>query len=119
MQNHHWLGQKYRAVFGYTGLICALAGITILFPLVALMAYPVEMNLAWGFLVPGIFLVVVGWLFWCRLKDSSTSLSVQDGTIIVVLSWIMAIASGTIPFITISGLNFTQADRKIYCRYPQ
>ena len=109
MQNHHWLGQKYRAVFGYTGLICALAGITILFPLVALIAYPGEMNLAWGFLVPGLFLVIVGWWFWCRLKDSSTSLRVQDGTIIVVLSWIMAIAFGTIPFLTISDLNFTQA----------
>ncbi len=109
MQNHNWLRQKYQAVFGYTGLICAIAGITILFPLVALFAYPEEMKLAWSFLNPGIFLVVVGWLLWCRLKDSLTSLSVQDGAIIVVLSWIMAIAFGTIPFTTISGLNITQA----------
>ena len=109
MQHRNWLGQKYRAIFGYTGLICAIAGITILFPLVALFAYSEEMNLAWGFLIPGLFLVVVGWLLWCQLKNSSTSLSVQDGTIIVVLSWIVAIAFGTIPFIGISGLNITQA----------
>ncbi len=109
MQHRNWLGQKYRAIFGYTGLICALAGITILFPLVALFTYPEEMNLAWGFLIPGLFLVIVGWLLWCQLKNSSTNLSVQDGAIIVVLSWIIAIAFGTIPFIGISGLNITQA----------
>ena len=109
MQQRNWLRQKYRAVFAYAGLICAIAGTTILFPLIALFAYPEEMNLAWGFLIPGLLLVVVSWLFWCGLKDSSTSLSVQDGTIIVVLSWIIAIAFGTIPLITIGGLNITQA----------
>ena len=109
MQHRNWLGQKYRAIFGYTGLICAISGTTILFPLIALFTYPEEIKLAWGFLIPGLLLVVVGWWLWCQLKNSSTSLSVQDGTIIVVLSWIIAIAFGTIPFITIGGLNITQA----------
>ncbi|MDJ0746291.1 MAG: TrkH family potassium uptake protein [Xenococcaceae cyanobacterium MO_167.B27] len=109
MQHHNWLGQKYRAIFGYTGLISALAGTTILLPLIALIAYPEETKVAWGFLIPGLFLVVIGLLLWYKLKHSLTSLSVEDGSIIVVLSWIMAIAFGTIPFITISGLNFTQA----------
>ena len=109
MQHRNWLGQKYRAIFGYTGLICAIAGTTILLPLIALLAYPKEMKLAWGFLIPGVLLVVIGWLLWCRLKDSSTSLRMQDGAIIVVLSWIIAIAFGTIPLISVSDLNITQA----------
>ena len=109
MQNQNWLRQKYQTIFGYTGLISAIAGVTILFPLIALLAYPEEIRLAWGFLIPGLILAIIGLLLWLRLKNSSNSLTLQDGTIIVVLSWIIAIASGTIPFITISGLNFTQA----------
>ncbi len=110
MQHHNWLRQKYRAIFGYTGLICAIAGITILFPLIALIPYPQEITQAWGFLIPGLFLAVVGWLLWYQTNPASvSSLTLQDGTIIVVLSWILAIALGTIPFLSISGLNFTQA----------
>ena len=109
MQHRNWLGPKYRAIFGYTGLISALAGTTILCPLIALIAYPEEMKLAWGFLIPGLFLVIVGLLLWWQLKDSSTSLSIQDGAIIVVLSWIMAITVGTMPLSILGGLNFTQA----------
>ena len=110
MQHRNWLKQKYQAIFGYTGLICAIAGMTILFPLIALIIYSEETELAWGFLIPGLCLTVIGWLCWCQTKSlSQSNLTVQDGTIIVVLSWILAIAFGTIPFITISGLNFTQA----------
>ena len=110
MENHNWLRQKYRAIWGYTGLISAIAGITILFPLIALIHYPQEMNQAWGFLIPGLFLAVVGWLLWYQTKPASvSSLTLQDGAIIVVLSWLLAIALGTIPFLSISGLNLTQA----------
>ena len=42
MQHRYDLGQKYRIIFGYIGLIEIIAGITILFPLVALIAYPEE-----------------------------------------------------------------------------
>lgn len=110
MQHRNWLEQRYRAIFGYTGLISAIAGITILCPLVSLIAYPQETELAWGFLLPGLLLVIVGFLLWCKTKPASVnSLSIQDGTIIVVLSWIIAIAFGTIPLLGIGGLNFTQA----------
>ena len=109
MQHRNWLGQKYRSIFGYIGLMGVIAGTTILLPLIALIAYPQEISKAWGFLVPGIGLVIIGLLLWCKLKHPSTSLRVQDGSIIVVLSWIIAIAVGTIPFITVAGLNFTQA----------
>lgn len=109
VQNHNWLRQKYQIILDYTGLICTIAGITILFPLIALIFYPEEITQAWGFVVPGLLLIVLGRLFWCRLEDSSNGLSLQDGAIIVVLSWVIAISFGTIPFITISNLNFTQA----------
>ena len=37
------------------------------------------------------------------------SLSLPEGSVIVVLSWLVAIVVGTIPFMLIQGLNFTQA----------
>ena len=109
MQNQSWRSQKYRVIFSYTGLICAIAGVTILCPLVALIAYPAAMSQVYGFLVPGLVMVTVGLVLWYRFKDTANSLNVRDGAIIVVLSWIIAIAFGTIPFLTISDLNFTQA----------
>ena len=110
MQNRDWLRQKYRAISGYMGLISAIAGITILSPLIALIAYPEEITKAWSFSIPGLFLVVFGLFVWCKTKSfSASSLTLRDGAIIVVLSWIIAIAFGTIPFLTIDGLNFTQA----------
>ncbi|MEM7590785.1 MAG: TrkH family potassium uptake protein [Cyanobacteria bacterium P01_A01_bin.83] len=109
MQNHSWRRQKYRVIFSYTGLICSTAGVTILCPLVALIAYPKEINRAYGFLVPGLVLVLVGLFCWHRFKDDQNGLNVRDGAVIVVLSWIIAIAFGTIPFLIISDLNFTQA----------
>ncbi len=109
MQQHNWLKQKYRAILGYTGLMIAIAGTTILGPLIVLIAYPEEIKLAWGFLIPGLFLVIIGLFLWYQLKHLSTNLTLQDGCIIVILSWIIAITFGSIPFLTVGGLNFTQA----------
>lgn len=109
MQHRHWLEQKYQIIFSYTGLISAFAGMTILSPLLALFAYPQETELAWGFCLPGFLLLILGLLLWQQLKQPASSLSVQDGSIVVVLVWLIAIAFGTIPFLTLSDLNFTQA----------
>ncbi len=109
MQNHSRGRQKYRIIASYTGLICAIAGVTILCPLVALIAYSEAITQAYAFLVPGWVLVTVGLFFWYKFKSASNGLNIRDGTIIVVLSWIIAIAFGTIPFLTFSNLNFTQA----------
>lgn len=105
-----FLRQRYRGIVGYTGLVGAIAGLVILSPLLALFAYPEEISLAWGFLLPGLILTLGGGLLWWQITPKQAlSLSVQEGAVIVVLSWLLAIGVGTIPFITIQGLNFTQA----------
>ena len=106
----HFLRQRYRAILGYTGLIWAIAGVVILSPLLALFFYPEELNLAWGFALPGIVLSVIGFLLWRFLAPKKIiSLSLAEGSVIVLLAWLIAIAVGTIPFMLIQGLNFTQA----------
>ena len=113
MASQQFLFQRYQTILGYTGLICVITGITILLPLVTLPFYPQEIKLAWGFLFPGVTLTIIGLFF--RLKLSSCtqreekSLNIQEGAVIIVLSWLLAIAFGTFPFLTVGGLNFTQA----------
>ena len=105
-----FLQQRYQAIIGYTGLISAIAGVVILSPLLALIFYPEEVSLAWGFALPGLVLSIIGGLLWRFLAPKKIiSLSLPEGSVIVLLSWLVAIVVGTIPFILIQGLNFTQA----------
>ncbi|MDJ0703607.1 MAG: TrkH family potassium uptake protein [Leptolyngbyaceae cyanobacterium MO_188.B28] len=110
MRYRDFLRQRYSAVLGYTGLISLLISLSIFVPLVVLLAYPEERGLAWGFWIPAVILALVGLLLWRQLlPQEATSLTLQEGAIIVVLSWLLAIAFSTIPFMAVGGLNFTQA----------
>ncbi len=110
MRYRSFLHQRYQAVFGYAGLIFMIAGLAILSPLLALLAYPEEANLAWGFLLPGLGLSIIGGLLWKGLAPKEgVTLSLQEGSVIVVMAWLAAVLFGTVPFLLIGGLNFTQA----------
>ncbi|NMF83377.1 TrkH family potassium uptake protein [Nodosilinea sp. P-1105] len=105
-----FLRQRYRAIAAYTGLVCLIAGVGILSPLLALLAYPEEWTLAMGFLLPGGLLIGLGGAAWQGLRPrNGASLTLQEGSVIVVMAWILAILAGTVPFLRISGLSFTQA----------
>jgi trk system potassium uptake protein TrkH len=105
-----YLRQRYRAILGYTGLLCFIAGLLILAPLTLLVAYPSEAPLAWGFLLPGLLLALAGLLLWRGLTPrDGASLDTREGTVIVVLAWLTVILVGAIPFIVTSGLNATEA----------
>ncbi len=110
MRYPEYLRQRYRAILGYTGLLCLVAGLLILAPLVLLVAYPSEAPLAWGFLLPGLLLALGGLLLWRRLTPrDGASLDTQEGTVIVLLAWLLAILVGAIPFLVASGLDVTEA----------
>ncbi|MEC4984858.1 MAG: potassium transporter TrkG [Oscillatoria sp. PMC 1068.18] len=110
MRYGKFLRQRYQAILGYLGLIALISGLVILSPLVALLAYPEEVGLIWGFLLPGAVLSGLGLLGWLLLKPKQgDSLTLQEGAIIVVLAWSIAILFSTVPLISLQGLNFTQA----------
>jgi trk system potassium uptake protein TrkH len=104
-----YLQRRYRAILAYTGQVSLVSGLLILSPLLLLVLYPDELPSAWAFLVPGLALAAVSLLLWRTLTPgTSVSLTMQEGAVIVVLSWLLAILVGAIPFAA-SGLSFTHA----------
>ncbi len=105
-----FLRQRYGIVLRYTGLILLISGSVLLLPLLALPAYPEEWPLVWGFLLPGGLSSVVGYWLWRQpTADAAALLTRQEGAVIVVLGWLMAIALSTVPYLTIGQLPLTHA----------
>jgi trk system potassium uptake protein TrkH len=105
-----YLRQRYKAILGYAGLLSLIASLLILSPLLLLVAYPREISRAWGFLVPGLVLGALGLYLWRRLTPrQAASLTMQEGAVIVVFTWLLATLAGAVPFMIISRLSFTHA----------
>jgi trk system potassium uptake protein TrkH len=103
------LRTQYRAIAAYLGLTLGLVGGVMLTPLITLLAWPEEFRAAVHFVLPGGLLLGIGIPLYRRLKPQDTVLSLQDGGLIVVLSWLGACLVGTWPLMGVEGLNFTQA----------
>ncbi|MEY2983873.1 MAG: hypothetical protein RLZZ568_490 [Cyanobacteriota bacterium] len=76
-----FLSQRYRAIGGYTGLVCFIAGLGILSPLLALIFYPDEWPLAGGIVTPGLLLAIVGWTLWQGLTPPQWAQSQLTGRV--------------------------------------
>jgi trk system potassium uptake protein TrkH len=110
VRHPEFLRQRYRAILGYAGLVCLVASLPVLSPLLLLVAYRGEIPSAWGFLLPGVLLALPGLWLWRRfIPPTAVSLTMQEGTVIVVVTWLLAILAGTIPFLAVSRLSFTHA----------
>lgn len=106
-----FLAERYRLILSYTGLICIIIGGVILSPLCSLGFYPHEVKLVGGFLVPGLTMIAGGCLLWFLLMpdEAVPGLTLQEGTVIVALSWLLAVLVGAVPFMLVNRLDFTQA----------
>ncbi len=97
--------KKYRAIFSFFGLISIFIGVLLLAPLLTLFFYPDEIVNTSAFVIPSVFssgLGIVLWLFF-RGKESG-SLTLQDGAVVVVLSWSYVCLISSIPFLIESEL---------------
>jgi trk system potassium uptake protein TrkH len=106
---HTRLVQQYRAIAGYWGLTLGLIGATMLFPLTVLPAWPEEIRHAVHFVVPAAALIAGGIWLYLRWRPREAALTIQDGGLIVVLSWAAACLASTWPLIAVENLTFTQA----------
>jgi trk system potassium uptake protein TrkH len=104
------LKKRYQLIIGYTGTMTVGIGIMLLIPLIVLFFYNDETHQATNFVIPGI--ISIGFGFFLRSvnkKSSDVSLSIQEGGIIVIFTWINAVIFSALPFILSGQLNFTQA----------
>ncbi|MFO7577006.1 MAG: potassium transporter TrkG, partial [Pelovirga sp.] len=104
-----FLRARYRVILGYTGLVCAIIGAIILAPALLVLFFPDQRALAGTFLLTGLTLLLLSAATWhlCR-PPAGASLSFNEGAVVVVLSWLVAIGAGAIPFLA-SGADVTRA----------
>lgn len=101
---------NYRIFTGYIGIILIGVSLVFLLPLLILPAFPEEVGYIKYFLIPSVCLAATGFLMRLSLKGiDDKSLNIQQGGVIVVLSWIIVIFFSSLPFLLGKQLNFTQS----------
>jgi len=110
LREREFLRQRYAAILSSVGTILALSGVVMLLPLLALPAYPQEVDKVWAFIAPAGCLVLIGCVMWRGVRPSlPVTLSIQEGGVIVLISWVAVILSSAWPFVSILGIDFSRA----------
>ena len=110
MRQRLYLKERYSALTSYMSAIIAIIGGIQLIPLLLLPFYPAEIIHAPAFLMAGLPLLILGALGWQYFKpDEHISVTLEEGFVVVVIIWVLAILSGALPIMLINELNFTQA----------
>jgi Trk-type K+ transport system membrane component len=110
MLDRRYLKARYRAILACVGFVCFLGGLLLLTPLLALPFWPQESNTAPAFVVPGLSMALLGFVAWRLLRSRDMlTLTLTEGSVAVVLSWLMVCVASAIPLMMSAGLDFTQA----------
>ncbi|MEX0702771.1 MAG: TrkH family potassium uptake protein [Planctomycetales bacterium] len=109
MRSNTKLRRQYRAIVSYTGLIFVSIGLIQLTPLAVLLAWPEEAVHAPAFLVPGLLLAVAGYATYRVCRVERPVLNIQEGGVVVLLSWLGAFFVGSIPIRLTGDVGWTQA----------
>ena len=110
MREKEYLRERYAAILRSAGMILVLSGGVMLTPLVLLTVHPEEAAHASAFRLPAGCLVVLGSVLWRVFGSASrVTLSIQEGGIIVLTSWIAVILFSAWPFVPVLGLSFSRA----------
>jgi trk system potassium uptake protein TrkH len=110
LREKEYLGERYAVILSSVGIILLLSGVLMLTPLTALLTNPQEAAHASAFGLPAGCLFLLGIVLWQWFRiPSKTPLSIQEGGIIVLLSWILVILFSAWPFISVLGLSFSRA----------
>lgn len=89
------------------GSIVSLAGFVMLTPLLLLPFYPQEASHACAFLLPALSLLLGGSLLRRSFRGAfTTGLTISEGGVIVLVSWIIVTVVSAIPFGIISGMSY-------------
>lgn len=110
MREKGYLRQRYAAILRSVGLVCLICGAATLSPLLAILVWPGEAANAMAYVYPAAALCALGGLLLLlRRPAPGDHLSVQEGGVIVCLSWMLVVLFSAWPFIATEGLTFSQA----------
>jgi trk system potassium uptake protein TrkH len=110
MREKEYLRQRYAGILAAVGMILILSGGVILTPLLVLFAHPEEAAHALAFGLPAGCVALLGIGLRRMFRPASKiTLSIQEGGIIVLISWALVILFSAWPFISILGLPFSLA----------
>lgn len=105
------LKYRYSLIIKYTGVIIMGAGVALFTPLFSLLLYSNEIQHSKNFIIPAILALITGAIFYFTMKKRQTelNLTLKEGAIIVVFSWIIVTFFFSLPFIMGLGMNFTNS----------
>lgn len=100
-----------RAIAGYVGMALVFMGAALLVPLLALPAFPDELNYAPCLIFPGVFSMLAGYLiyFFGSEREVALTLSRIEAAGATMLIWLCAIAVYALPLIGAGLLDVPQA----------
>ena len=100
----------WRLIIGYMGIVMILSGAITLLPLLTLLFYPEELQQAGYFIVPGVTSTLTGYLVSMVLRGKHPGRLEKNQEMVVVLgTWMIAIAVTALPFVLTGNYTFTQA----------
>lgn len=110
MREKEYLKQRYAAILSSVGMILLLAGVWMLAPLLVLFAYPEESANVLSFAGPAGCLCLVGFLLRriFHLAPNAT-LSIQEGGVIVLITWSVVMLFSAWPFMAVLQLPFSRS----------
>jgi trk system potassium uptake protein TrkH len=110
LREKDYLKQRYAAILSSTGIILLLSALVMLVPLLVLITHPEEAVHLSAFVMPAACLALLGIVLWRFFyPGTGITLSVQEGGIIVLFSWLVVILFSAWPFMAVSGLPFSRA----------
>jgi trk system potassium uptake protein len=110
LREQEYLRQRYTAILSSVGMILFLSGVVMLTPLLVLITHPEEAAQALAFGLPAGCLALFGVALWRLFRSASNiTLSIQEGGIIILMSWIVVIFFSAWPFVSVLGLPFSKS----------
>ncbi|MCD6359610.1 MAG: TrkH family potassium uptake protein, partial [Armatimonadetes bacterium] len=104
------LRARYRVVLAHVGTLLLICGGLMLTPLLVLVAWPEEVRDVPSFLFPAAGVIALGSALWLAFRGRERiSLSVQEGSVIVVTGWLAACVVSALPLMLCENISFTRA----------
>ena len=112
------LKNRYKLILGYTGIILLGVSLAMLTPLLTIPFFPYKQIEIFSFLATSFFTALIGLsLKRFIVNEKNVTMSIQEGGIVVFISWSATVILSALPFVISGQLNFVQACFEVVSGY--